>query len=206
MTLRLKPFLMGLFALIATALLVLAPAQAKTALGGYQEFLQVESGLEAPIQLASLGNFDWSAKTASEYANAPNNAVPSSWTQLNLAGALINRPTGFTTYRTPDGDMVHVSPSGLQYGRDPKFGNRVDHVLDHTSPTPGKPKHTVFNAQGDDALALVDEAWSKKGSPLSSDPGAYVVPMGRAIGTSGETSIRVIVKPGTNEIITAYPH
>jgi hypothetical protein len=32
--------------------------------------------------------------------DATNNGVPSNWTQLNPAGVQINRPTGFTTYRT----------------------------------------------------------------------------------------------------------
>lgn len=43
------------------------------------------------------------------------------------------------------------------------------------------------------------------GSPVLNDPGAYFIPMGRAIGTSGETSIKIIVRPGTSQVITAYP-
>lgn len=58
--------------------------------------------------------------------------------------------------------------------------------------------------QGDSALALIDEAWSQKGLVVAG-AGAYIVPMGRVIGIAGETNIRVIVKPGTNEIISAYP-
>jgi filamentous hemagglutinin len=54
-------------------------------------------------------------------------------------------------------------------------------------------------------LGLVDQAWLKKGSSVSEDPGAYIVPMERVIGTAGETSIKIIVRPGTNKIITAYP-
>ncbi|WP_052265455.1 hypothetical protein [Ruegeria sp. ANG-R] len=140
--------------------------------------------------------------------DAPNNGVPSSWTQLNPAGAQINRPTGFTTYRTPDGDMVHVSPSGLQYGADPKFGNRVDHVLDHTAPNPSKPVHSVFNAQGDDALRIVDDAWVNRTGPgtlQSNGNRTWTVDLGRPIGTNGQTSIQIVVRDGTNEIITAFP-
>ena len=85
---------MGLFALIATALLALTPTQAKTALGGYQEFLQASSGPQAPIQLASLGNFASSAKTASEYANATNKGAwtvdPSFRSADEAAGVLVN--------------------------------------------------------------------------------------------------------------------
>ena len=86
MTLRLKTFLMSLIALFASMLLAIAPVQAKpavdldqitqkSALGGYQLYEQVESEDEAPIRLASLGNFGWSAETVSEYANATNRAA-----------------------------------------------------------------------------------------------------------------------------------
>lgn len=51
----------------------------------------------------------------------------------------------------------------------------------------------------------MDEAWQKKGAPLPNDPGAYVVPMGRIVGTNGETAIKIVVKPRTSEVITAYP-
>ena len=85
---------------------------------------------------------------------APNRAVPDGWRPVSGVGAQVSTPRGFTTYRTPDGDLVHVSPGGLQYGADPKFGNRVDHVLDHTAPNPNKPVHSVFNVQGNDALDL----------------------------------------------------
>jgi len=136
----------------------------------------------------------------------PNNAVPDGWRPVSGVGAQVSTPRGFTTYRTPDGDLVHVSPGGLQYGADPKFGNRVDHVLDHTAPNPYKPVHSVFNAQGDDALDLVDQAWARRGAPDPSDPAAFVVDMGRSVGTAGETSIRIVVRPGTTEVITAYPY
>lgn len=52
---------------------------------------------------------------------------------------------------------------------------------------------------------VVDEVWLKKDSPVVGDPGAYVVPMGRPIGTLGEMNIKIIVRPGTNQVITAYP-
>jgi hypothetical protein len=84
MTLRLKPFLMGLFALIAATLLALAPLQAKPALGGYQESAAVASGIEAPIQLASLGNFASSSETASDYVNAPNKTLTQIDTPIDL--------------------------------------------------------------------------------------------------------------------------
>ncbi len=39
---------------------------------------------------------------------------------------------------------------------------------------------------------------------VSGEPGTFV-PMGRTVGTAGETAVRVIVRPGANQIITAYP-
>ncbi|YCH22787.1 hemagglutinin repeat-containing protein [Pseudomonas sp. D1-3] len=98
-----------------------------------------------------------------------------------------------------------TTPAGLDYGQGSIHGNRVKHVLDHAVPNPNKTTHSVFNVDRKEILGLIDQAWLKKGSPVSGDPGAYVVPMGRVIGTSGETSIRIIVRPGTNQIITAYP-
>lgn len=79
------------------------------------------------------------------------------------------------------------------------------HVIEHAEPNPAKTAHSVFSMDTKEILSAVDEAWLKKGSPVVGDPGAYVVPMGRAIGTSGEMSIKVIVRPGTSQVITACP-
>ena len=136
------------------------------------------------------------------------NRVPDGWRPVSGVGAQINAPAGFKTYRTIDGDLVHVSPGGLVYGADPKFGNRVDHVLDHTAPNPNKPVHSVFNVQGDDALKLVDEAWSNRtgaGTLQANGNRTWTVDLGRAIGTNGQTSVQIVVRDGTSEIITAYP-
>jgi hypothetical protein len=97
------------------------------------------------------------------------------------------------------------SPQGLIYGHDKKFGNRIQHVLAHASPDPNKITHSVFNVAKDKIPELVDEAWLKRSRPLASDPGAYVIDMEKVIGTKGEEAIKIIVKPGTAEIITAYP-
>lgn len=98
-----------------------------------------------------------------------------------------------------------TTPAGLDYGQGSVQGNRVLHVLEHAEPNPAKTTHSVFSMDRKEILGTIDEAWLKKGSPVLNDPGAYVVPMGRAIGTSGETSIKIIVRPGTSQVITAYP-
>lgn len=98
-----------------------------------------------------------------------------------------------------------TTPAGLDYGRGTKQGNRIKHVLEHAEPNPNKTTHTVFSMDRKDILGVVDEAWLKKGSPVVGDPGAYVVPMGRVVVTAGETNIRIIVRPGTNAVLSAYP-
>lgn len=72
-------------------------------------------------------------------------------------------------------------------------------------PNSTKTTHSVFSADRKGILGVVDEAWINKRSSVAGDPGAYIVPMGRVVGTSGETSIKIIVRPRTNKIITAYP-
>jgi hypothetical protein len=98
-----------------------------------------------------------------------------------------------------------TTPEGLVYGPGSAQGNRVKHVLEHTIPNAKKPLHTLFNVDRNQVLGLVDEAWAKRGTPLPNDPGAYVIPMGRVIGQAGETSIKIVVRPGTSTVITAYP-
>lgn len=91
------------------------------------------------------------------------------------------------------------------YGQGSKHGNRIKHVLDHTVANPAKSKHSVFNVERNKIIGLIDDAWAKRGAHVPGDPGAYVIDMGRTIGTAGERHIRVIVRPGTTEVISAYP-
>lgn len=44
-----------------------------------------------------------------------------------------------------------------------------------------------------------------KGNPLESDIAAYIIDMKRKIGLNGESAIKIVVIPGTSEILTAYP-
>ncbi|ASK27148.1 hemagglutinin [Neisseria chenwenguii] len=103
-------------------------------------------------------------------------------------------------------NKVWTTPAGLDYGLHRKDGNRIKHVLKHTVPNPNKRLHTVFNVSKKEVLPLIDEAWKKKGAPLPNDPAAYVVDMGRVIGTNGETKIRIAIEAkGSNRIASAYP-
>jgi filamentous hemagglutinin len=98
-----------------------------------------------------------------------------------------------------------TSSGGLVYGQGSVHGNRLKHVLAHTIPDPTKSVHSVFNVGRDQVVGLLDEAWALRTQPLPSDPGAYLIPMGRVVGQGGETNIRIIVRPGTSEVITAHP-
>jgi hypothetical protein len=107
---------------------------------------------------------------------------------------------------TRAGDNACDSAVGLRCAGTDRAGlNRVQHVLRHAEAYPSRATHSVFNVGRNKVLGLVDEAWGMRGSPLTNDPGAYIVPMGRTVGTAGENAVKIIVRPGTNEIITAYP-
>ncbi len=128
--------------------------------------------------------------------------VPSNW--RNNIGNYI--PDGFSLVKDTSGNLIYTSPAGLIYRNGSAEGHRLTHVLDHTTINLSKNLHTVFNARGDDALKLIDEAWRKKdGYELTNDLGTYLIPMGKKVGVNGETYIRISTFPGTNNIRTAYP-
>ena len=102
----------------------------------------------------------------------------------------------------------------------PKSGEtRLSHVALHETPNPGKIAHGVFNG---DSVAITNEAWgiaqSRGMSPFLSKDGVdiYRVPMGRNVGYAGggnatelagvpHNTVEIIVRRGTNQLITAYP-
>ncbi len=102
------------------------------------------------------------------------------------------------------GGSQYQTPAGLIYGPGSKHGHRLTHVLQHGFPDATKKTHSVFTS-GSGALRTVDEAWAMRGSASATDPGKYVIPMGTTVGTGGETSVTIIVRPGTSQIITAFP-
>jgi hypothetical protein len=96
------------------------------------------------------------------------------------------------------------SPAGLIYRPSGKQEARLEHVLLHAYPDDAKTAHTLFKDKNR-ILETVDEAWLRRGKSLPDDPCAYDVPMGRVVGATGETLVRVVVWPGTKEIKSAYP-
>lgn len=63
----------------------------------------------------------------------------------------------------------------------------------------------IFNVTKEELFALLDEAWLKRDLPLPNDPGAYIMDMGKIVGTKGETAIKIITRPHTSQVLTAYP-
>ena len=114
-----------------------------------------------------------------------------------------------TPNKNAAGEVVSwTSTNGLIYkNTDSAFNNKVEHVLAHLTPDPSKVAHTVFNTTKSELLGLLDEAWiaANKVAPDPKDTFAFYTDMGRVIGTNGETVVKLVVNPATNEIVTAYP-
>ena len=105
--------------------------------------------------------------------------------------------------------LVHIgggllrSPAGLIYRPTGEVDARLEHVLLHAYPSGTKRVHSLFKDEHR-VVALIDEAWLRRGSHAVGDSLAYNVDMGRVIGSNGETILRVVVKPGS-EVVSAYP-
>ncbi len=116
------------------------------------------------------------------------------------------------------------SPAGLIYGMGGGGEHRTDHVLRHTEDQPNRNgSHGVFNAKGNDAFRLIDEAYElvkAKSRQVKSESSrgnmAHVIDMKRQIGYKGGKSgnsrgkpplskIKLILANG-DRVITAYPY
>ncbi|MFD1406611.1 hypothetical protein ACFQ49_00175 [Kroppenstedtia eburnea] len=118
----------------------------------------------------------------------------------------LEKHSELTPFRDKNGDLNWRTPNGLIYGQGSAHGDRRKHVLEHTKPNHSKPKHSVFKGEETEVFAMIDEAWSKRGTPSpSKGRDTYVIDMGRKIGTKGERKIKIVVERGTSEIVTAYP-
>ena len=109
-------------------------------------------------------------------------------------------------YDAPSGKFV--TPAGLRYPTysDGSYrGAGMPHVIRHTMPS-RKEHHTVFRAPAHQIPPLLDEAWKRRKTQPEGDPRAYVVDMGREVGTKGETHVKIVMrKEGGTEVLTAYP-
>ena len=94
-----------------------------------------------------------------------------------------------------------------------KGESREDHVRRHNQNDLSKETHGVFN---DDGVKITNEAWSRA-QDLNLTPnadGELIVPMGRVVGIQGGSmgsgaalsNVRIILTPGTPNIITSMPY
>ena len=90
---------------------------------------------------------------------------------------------------------------------------RKDHVRRHNSDDLSKENHGVFEGDGVD---ITNRAWDRA-QDLGITPnsnGEIIVPMGEQVGVSGGSlgkgaplsRVRIIVEPGTNNVITSMPY
>jgi hypothetical protein len=113
--------------------------------------------------------------------------------------------------------------SGLRYGPDPRFPNRVQHVLNHASDIPTRAgMHGVFDT-GRDALTTIDQAWEgmQQGyldftSRTVGNRTTYIIDTGGRIGYVGGQGGAVLGNPAAQhlllvvdngkDVVTAYPY
>ena len=140
-------------------------------------------------------------------------------------GTLVKSPTFTNTNKVWDSAVT-----GLRYGPDKNYGNRVKHVLRHAEDQPNrKGKHGVFDAGPKGFLKVVDEGWLLKQSdpssilkhttgvsPITGGPReVFVIEMGRRIGFEGgkagaqaglptATKLRLIIDDG-KDVLSAFP-
>jgi transcription elongation factor Elf1 len=111
------------------------------------------------------------------------------------------------TYTTLDWTVV-VPIKGKYKGE-----NRYDHVRRHNVDDTTKPNHGIFK---EDGVATTNAAWNRA-QDLGLKPnsaGELIVPMGETVGISGGAlgtglplnSVRILVQPTTNNIITSMPY
>jgi hypothetical protein len=130
---------------------------------------------------------------------------------VSNGGGVVEKATGEQSAASFKEDYF-TSSAGIVYGKDwsGKFPTRVAHVMAHTQPDPSKKKHSVFVEKSRaGVLAMLDEAWKKRGPPQrqggSRGRDVYDVDMGRVVGTQGERRIKIVVEKDSAKIVTAYP-
>jgi hypothetical protein len=117
-------------------------------------------------------------------------------------------------------DNAFHSSSGLVFKHN-KYGNRLSHVMEHTTNDLAKPIHGVFNVGEGNLVGTLDEAWeiAQKGgdnvTKTVQENGnvSYVIDMGREIGFEGGSKgsgdalskINIVVEQGSSDVVTAFP-
>jgi hypothetical protein len=131
---------------------------------------------------------------------------------LEKSGHLI--PAGDYSWKTRDGLMIR--------GRDTKGLSRLEHIMRHASDLPRRNKHGVFSISKEKIIELMDETWNKirskqlhgleRGGRI-----AYTYNTKKTIGYLGGkkgkerghpeiSSVRMVLKKGTSEVITFFQY
>ena len=150
----------------------------------------------------------------------PSSGTPSSGRALVLHPTTIPKVAqNIVDVALKDGTLTKISATewrskgGLVYGTNPRTQEtRIEHISRHLTLDPTRDKtgqtHSVFITAPDKLLGLLDQAWLKKG-PHTIDPRSgnwnYKIIFDRPIGASGEKNILISVRPGTSELVTAFP-
>lgn len=184
--------------------------QRRTPAGLISQFVRLlfsrrRSAARIATLLVGIAIYVWQTYPFSSHALQSNDGVQEeSSGQSDISSHVRTSPAKSTS--------VYVSPAGVRYGADPsgKFDSRVEHVMAHTQEDKTKMRHSVFVVKSrDDVLALVDEAWKKRGPPRKQGKkyprDVYDVDMGRVIGTQGQRVLRMITEADSADIVTAYP-
>lgn len=90
------------------------------------------------------------------------------------------------------------SYGGLIYGKDTgAYPNKVVRVISH---------YNMYSVTKSEITAIIDEAWNSDNKVEDlNNAGTYYIDMNRVIGSNGETTMKIIVKRGTNEVVDCYP-
>ncbi len=126
---------------------------------------------------------------------------------------------GIRAFKLSDNAMH--SASGLIYKLGSKHGNRWSHVLAHKVNDLSKDLHGVWNKNMSDGdiAQTIDNAWEYikknniKGTIQSNGNRVFTVKMAGQVGTQGGrlgnggalNNVRIVVKDGTSEVISAFP-
>ncbi|HEY8607193.1 MAG TPA: RHS repeat-associated core domain-containing protein [Noviherbaspirillum sp.] len=155
------------------------------------------------------------ASTENRNSAAPT-GTPSQGKLAIRANTVKNTANEAKTYSIQSGVLRQLgshtweTKSGLRFdGLDKAGRDRIEHVIEHLFIDTAKAAHSVFDVPPSRLLALMDEAWQKRGSGKKSGQlgrAVYEVDLGRPIGTRGETTVRIVIKENTaSDVVSAYP-
>jgi len=136
-------------------------------------------GLSDTEQQVKAGGFDYSVgKDYNDYLNLlQQNAIikgrgfKDKLDTINLAkkkekldtddkkSSYLKGQAKYLGYKYDEEKKVAISPSGLEFGINGKYGTRINHVIRHFSEKGKSKNHTYFSSTGKDGFAMIDRAY-----------------------------------------------